>query len=171
MQISTLTRDRLDGLEPLWALLLEHHRAAEPEMAVRSSEESWSLRRAAYDDWLTEGGFAVVAEHDQELVGYAMVSIGSPDETWDLGPHTAELQTLVVHPIWRGSGLGTRLVEEVDTVLGQLGIDHLLVGVVAGNVDAVRFYERLGWRRRYILFHRGATNTNTAPTLATAAAE
>ena len=170
MEILKLERARLDAIEPLWSLLLDHHRAAEPDMAVRSSEKSWSFRRAAYSDWLTEGGFGVIAEHDEEVIGYAIVSIGGPDETWDLGPCTAELQTLVVHPAWRGSGLGASLVEAVDTELERRGIADLLVGVVAGNVGAVRFYERLGWRRRYVVFHRRRADDKTITAMTQAGA-
>jgi ribosomal protein S18 acetylase RimI-like enzyme len=157
MEIVPLAGSKLDEIEPLWTQLLVHHAAAEPEMATRPRAESWRLRRAAYETWLAGDGFGMLARDAGETIGYAMVNIEGPDETWDLGPRTAELETLVVRPHRRGDGIGSRLVDAVDSNLSKLGIENVLVGVVAGNVDALRFYERLGWRVRYLTLHRHLT--------------
>lgn len=144
----------LDRLEPLWSALLEHHRILGGELPFQNRGESWRLRRRSYRRWLAGGGFGLMAEADMGIVGYAMVSLDEPDDTWDLGPVTAELQTLVVASAGRNAGVGTELVRRMDRCLARRGIADVLVGVVATNVDAIRFYERLGWRPSYTLMHR-----------------
>ena len=53
---------------------------------------------------------------------------------------------MAVSPGERGSGLGSRLMDTVDAELARRGIHDLAVGVLAGNEDAIRFYERRGLR-------------------------
>ena len=71
------------------------------------------------------------------------------------GDRTAELETLAVLPEQRGAGIGGALMDAVDQELGRLGIDDLWVVVVAGNADALRFYERRGLRTYMHRMHRG----------------
>ena len=79
--------------------------------------------------------------------GYAVVEIHTgPDDTWPVGDTYAEVQSLAVSPGERGSGLGSRLMDTVDAELARRGIHDLAVGVLAGNEDAIRFYERRGLR-------------------------
>ncbi len=40
--------------------------------------------------------------------------------------------------------MGTQLLDAVEERLRESGTRDLLVGVVAGNADALRFYERRG---------------------------
>jgi hypothetical protein len=48
----------------------------------------------------------------------------------------------------------------VDAELDRLGIDDLWVAVVAGNTDALRFYERRGLRTYMHRMHRGRVPRN-----------
>lgn len=141
--------ERLGDLQPLWQSLHHHHAAVAPELVelgpVRSPQESWAARRALYEEWLAEpDAFALVAESASGPVGYALVHMRGPEETWATGDLIAELETLTVLPAYRGKGIGTSLVEAVYSELRGLGVRHLGVGVIASNTDAVRFYKRLG---------------------------
>jgi ribosomal protein S18 acetylase RimI-like enzyme len=61
--------------------------------------------------------------------------------------------TLVVAEPARGAGVGSALLDAVDHALGALGITGLVIGVMEGNDDARRLYERRGlvpgWRQLY----------------------
>ena len=135
----------LDALEPLWRSLLERHAALRPELPARSRADSWPRRRAQYERWLASpGSFAVLARRGPGLVGYALVEIQEPDETFVTGP-MADVQTLVVAPGERGAGLGGALMDAVDAELDRLGIGDVLLGCLVGNHAAARFYERRGF--------------------------
>ena len=156
MDIRPLTPSELEAVAPIWASLLEHHGRVEPDLVTRPAAESWPMRREQYERWLAEpGSFALVAEEDGGAVGYAVVHVQGPDETWVTGERTAELETLAVLPASRGAGVGTALMDAVDDELGAREIDDLWVAVVARNTHALRFYERRGMRTYLHRMHRG----------------
>jgi len=136
--------ERIDDLQQLWESLSEHHAAVAPHLqelgATRA--ESWPIRRELYRDWLTHAGaFVLVAEERERPVGYALVHIRGPEETWDTGP-IAELETLAVLPEHRGRGVGAALLARMHEELRNDGVAHWGVAVISTNADAVRFYER-----------------------------
>ena len=53
------------------------------------------------------------------------------------------------------AGIGAALMDAVDGELGRLGVDDLGLVVVAGNTEALRFYERRGLRAYAHRMHRG----------------
>ena len=98
----------------------------------------------------------VVAEDGEGLAGYAMVRIHEgPDDSWALEARYGEVWTILVTERARGRGLGSALLDEVDAVLARRGIRDLMIGVMEGNDDARRLYERRGlvpgWRQLYRL--------------------
>ena len=150
VDIRVAGRDSVDLLRDLWISLSRHHAAVAPELEeafgdVRPEDDSWAVRRALYDEWLAEpDAFALLAESDGRPVGYAVISMRGPEETWATTDRVAELQTLAVLPEQRGRGIGTRLVERMQEELAARGVGHFTVSVIASNADAARFYERLG---------------------------
>jgi ribosomal protein S18 acetylase RimI-like enzyme len=140
--------ERLDDLQPLWESLHDHHADVAPHLAqlgpIRSRRDSWLVRRELYEEWLAEpDAFALIAEAEGEPVGYALVHMRGPEETWTTGDRIAELETLTVLPGHRGGGIGMELMEAVYEELRRLGVRHMAVSVIASNEDAIRFYERL----------------------------
>ena len=156
MRIRRLEAAELERVAQVWASLLEHHGEVAPDLPTRPVTESWPMRRADYERWLAEpGSFALVADVDGEAAGYAMVRLQGPDETWVTDERRAELETLAVLPAHRGAGIGAALMDAVDEQLDRLGIDDVWLAVVAGNTDALRFYERRGLRTYAHRMHRG----------------
>ena len=139
--------ERIEDLRPMWEALSRHHGEVAPELAAigerRPLEDSWAVRRALYEGLFSEPGtFALIAEFGSSPVGYALVHIRGPEETWSTGDRVAELETLTVLPESRGRGVGTALVEAVFSELRALGVRQWAVGAIAANADAIRFYER-----------------------------
>jgi GNAT superfamily N-acetyltransferase len=156
LEIEKAGLERLEELRPLWESLHEHHASVAPDLkaigSVRAASDSWEVRRTRYRQWLAESdAFALIAEVAGRPVGYAVVHMRGPEETWTTG-QVAELETLTVLPELRGRGVGTALVEQVFRELRRLGVIHFTVGVIASNTDAVRFYERLGLERFLVSF-------------------
>ena len=145
-EIRSLPVREIERLRGLWLELRSHHETVAPQLPAHVSEDdSWERRRALYETWLAEpDAFALVAAKpgEDEPLGYALVSIDGPDDTWETGGRRAELQTLAVAPHARGDGVGGRLMDAVGAQLDRLGIPGLFVAVVATNTDAIRFYER-----------------------------
>jgi ribosomal protein S18 acetylase RimI-like enzyme len=149
------SRDDVDRLEPLWRALRDHHVTLPAMQPVRSLEDSWNYRRRQYLDWLGQDGYTLLfAERDNELIGYAMVSLGEGAATWDIGDRTAEIETLSVLESERGNGVGRALTDAAADVAAEAGAQSVLVGVAHSNQDAIRFYEREGFESFYVLLIR-----------------
>jgi ribosomal protein S18 acetylase RimI-like enzyme len=157
--------ERIAELQPLWESLSRHHAEVAPELApvfgaVRAPAESWAVRRALYEEWLAElGAFALIALEDGEPIGYAIVHVRGPEETWATGDRVAELETLAVLPGRRGDGVGRALVERMHQELAHRGVGHFTVSVISSNAGAIRFYERLGLTNFLVTYAGRVTDT------------
>jgi ribosomal protein S18 acetylase RimI-like enzyme len=151
--ISRAGAEALDRLRPLWLALHHHHQAVGGERLgpYVDDDTSWAARRALYEDFLAGGGFALLAERAGALVGYAMVAIKTStetelDDTWQSGERVAEIETLVVLPEARGEGVGSALLDTIDAELARMGIADVLIAAFVTNTEAIRLYERRGFR-------------------------
>ncbi len=155
LRIALAGPERIDELEPLWLELHHHHERVSRVQPFVDDETSWAARRRSYVETFETGGFAVVAE-DHGLIGYAMVRIhDGPDDSWALEDRYGEVWTVFVAEHARGAGVGSALRDAVDAELERRGIRDLMIGVMEGNDDARRLYERRGlvpgWLQLYRL--------------------
>jgi ribosomal protein S18 acetylase RimI-like enzyme len=165
----TITRagaEALDRLRPLWLELHHHHQAVGgPALGPYvDDEQSWNACRATYAKLFAAGAFAFLAERDGELVGYALVAVMPAsetilDDTWRVGGRVAEIETVCVAPAERGAGIGSALLDRVDAELQAEGIEDVLIGAVVTNSDAIRLYERRGFRPAWLYMMRLAGRT------------
>jgi ribosomal protein S18 acetylase RimI-like enzyme len=153
VQISTAGAERIPALEPLWAAMHEHHSLMQDAVApTRPVEESWRLRKAQYEEWLSsEDALLLIAERGGDPIGYAMVRFGPGAATWDIGERLAEIESLSVAPDARGGGIGALLMDAVRAATRDAGAERLFAGVAHANSGALRFYEREGFAPFYIL--------------------
>lgn len=149
--------DDLDILGPLW--LAVHHRHAEsmPELQPYVSDaESWRARRGLYEELFAKPDtLLLVAAVDGRPIGYGLAHVMQTEETWVAdtwvtGKRVGEIESLSVLPEFRGSGLGTQLLTGLEEHLHAAGVDDLILGVLSGNDDARRLYERLGYRPTWL---------------------
>ena len=70
------------------------------------------------------------------VVGFALAYLAQDPEPW--------LESLHVQSELRGHGIGTLLMRSLANHLKARGYNTLRLGVIDGNVDAARLYERLG---------------------------
>jgi ribosomal protein S18 acetylase RimI-like enzyme len=155
--IELLPVELVDELRDLWLQLHHHHQAVSPVQPFVDDEASWSRRRGGYVEILTAGGFALAARLDGKLIGYALVRLHpSPDDSWQLGDRYGEVWTLVVDEQHRGQGIGSRLLDEVDTRLKDQGLHGLVIGVMVGNDGARRLYESRGLIPGWLQLYRTA---------------
>jgi ribosomal protein S18 acetylase RimI-like enzyme len=157
MRLELAGIERVDEVRELWLALHHHHREVVGTLPlVEDNEQSWQRRRALYVGRLRAGsGFLVLALDGKPVVGYALVCVEEgPDDTFPVADRYAELYTLSVAPERRGEGIGTQLLDFVDRELARRSIVDLKVGVMVGNTDAQRFYERRGLRPGEIVLYR-----------------
>jgi GNAT superfamily N-acetyltransferase len=55
---------------------------------------------------------------------------------------------------YRGSGLGSELLRRLEDHLYDVGVEDLILGALAGNSDAIRLYERRGYRPTWLYLSR-----------------
>jgi ribosomal protein S18 acetylase RimI-like enzyme len=149
MRIVRAGSERIDDLQQLWESLHEHHATIAPHLTelgpVRAPRDSWAVRRALYDELLAEpDAFVLVAESGGHPVGYALVHLRGPEETWATGERIGVLETLAVLPGERGRGIGGALFDRMYDELRRMGVRQLEVAVISKNAAALRFYERQG---------------------------
>jgi ribosomal protein S18 acetylase RimI-like enzyme len=86
----------------------------------------------------------------QELVGeleplwLSLFDHQGPDDTWATGDRIGEVESLALLPGERGRGIGTLLLDCAEAILADRGARDVVIGVLAGNDGARRFYERRG---------------------------
>lgn len=136
----------VDEVRNLWLELHRHERSVAPALPLVPDELSWSRRRSLYIRWLElEQGFLALARNRACVVGYVFVRLDEgSDDTFPVGERYAELYSLSVAPAWRGRGIGSLLLDFVDSELASRGIHDLSVAVMVGNSGAQRLYERRG---------------------------
>lgn len=88
--------------------------------------------------------FIVVAEVRQHLVGFAQVSLGTP-QALVMSPAPAELDRLYVQEPFTGRGVGTALIHQAEADAQQRGAHTLWLTPWVGNVRALRFYAKHGY--------------------------
>jgi len=157
IRVELCAADRVDDVRDLWLQLHHHHRRVAPALPLVDEDAlSWHRRRALYLDRLERGtGFLALAVDAEVVVGYALVCIeNGPDDTFPLSERYAELYSLSVAEHARGNGIGTQLLDVVDSELAALGIHELKVAAMVGNDAARRFYERRGLRAAEVVLYR-----------------
>lgn len=94
---------------------------------------------------LTESPSATtwIAEKEKELVGFSIVewSVGQ-------GESSAYIQTIEVHPDWRGRGIGAELLNRAENSACTAGAEIIGLHVDVENPAAIHLYENRGYARQ-----------------------
>jgi ribosomal-protein-alanine N-acetyltransferase len=98
----------------------------------------------------------LITEEDSELIGFSIVE-------WSIvqGESAAYIQTLEVHPAFRGRGIGAELLVRAEESARSAGAHIINLHVDIENAAAIRLYERRGYARQgreehYYARHRAA---------------
>jgi ribosomal protein S18 acetylase RimI-like enzyme len=160
-QVRTGSAADLDLVGPLWVEV--HHRHAEsmPQLAPYvSDDETWRVRRRLYEALLAKPDtLLLLAFVGDTAVGYGLAHVMPVDDswipdTWVTGPRIGEIESLSVLPQYRGSGLGSELLDRLEQHLHAIGVTDLILGALAGNTDAIRLYERRGYQPTWLYLSR-----------------
>jgi len=89
----------------------------------------------------------LVAAHDERIVGCGAVRRMPAEAQTGARPY-GEVKRMMVDPGLRGQRIGARLLESLESLLSADGIEQALLETGAAQVEAMRLYERSGYRRR-----------------------
>src|ERR1700761_8149572 len=119
--LRTGSAEDLNLVEPLWVAVHHRHQESMPELAPYVSDaETWQARRKLYEEVLAKPDtLLVLALVDDEAVGYGLTHVFAMadtwiEDTWRTGDRIGEIESLSVLPEYRGSGLGTQLLERLE---------------------------------------------------------
>ncbi|TNY38473.1 GNAT family N-acetyltransferase [Thermomonospora catenispora] len=127
----------IDDVPTIAALIRELADYEKALHEVRATEED--LRRALFGP--EPKVFAHVAEHDEEVVGFALWFVTF--STWT-GRHGIYLEDLYVRPHARGRGHGKALLTELARIAVERGYTRVEWSVLDWNEPAIGFYKALG---------------------------
>jgi len=161
--------DDLDLLEPLWVAVHHRHREAMPELAPYVSDaETWRARRSLYEQLIDKPDtLLLIAFVGDNAVGYGLTHIlpvadSWIEDTWVTGERVGEIESLSVLPEYRGSGLGSELLDRLERHLHERGVDDVILGALSGNADALRLYQRRGYQPTWLYLSKFAGRPRTS---------
>jgi DNA-binding MarR family transcriptional regulator/GNAT superfamily N-acetyltransferase len=96
------------------------------------------------DEGMADAAF-LLATSDGAPVGYGGVRALPAGPGITAG--TGEVKRMWVDPTWRGAGLGSRLLREIEALARRRGHDRLVLDTNGGLTDAIALYERAGYAR------------------------
>ena len=133
-----------DSLEELTELL---HAAYAP-LAARGMRYTASYQGVEVTGRRAAHGECYVGELDGRLV--ATVTLAPPGRGhgsgWYGRPEVAKFEQFGVHPDLKGSGLGTRLMEEIERRAREIGAAELALDTSEHAADLIAWYQRRGYR-------------------------
>jgi len=146
---------------PLWVAVHHRHVETMPQLAPYvSDDETWRVRGGLYEDLLAKPDtLLLLAFVGEAAVGYGLAHVMPVDDswipdTWATGPRIGEIESLSVLPPYRGGGLGSELLGRLERHLRDIGVKDLVLGALPGNTDAIRLYERRGYRPTWLYLSR-----------------
>ena len=97
-----------------------------------------------------------IAEQDAELIGFSIVEWAAEQSAL-----VAYIQTLEVHPAFRGRGIGAELLARAEESARAAGAHSIALHVDVENTAAIHLYESHGYARQgreehYYARHRAA---------------
>jgi ribosomal protein S18 acetylase RimI-like enzyme len=160
-ELRVATAADLHLVEPLWIAVHHRHTESMPELApFVSDDESWAVRKELYEELLAKPDTLLLLAFDgAAAIGYGLAHVMELEDswipdTWQTGRRIGEVESLSVLPQYRGSGLGTVLLDRLEAHLRDRGARDLILGVLPGNDDAIRLYQRRGYRPTWLYLSR-----------------
>lgn len=147
IRIETPEMDEADLLADLWVQLARDQRAYESHL--RPAANRASIREAVARHVVTGG---VLVARDGEVVGFVMYGLETGE--FEQGVTRGVVRNLFVRPERQNEGIGSRLLAAAERELADAGADVVSLEAMAANEDAIRFYERHGFRLHRVEFEK-----------------
>lgn len=143
IQVREAAPSDLESIAGLWKKLDRFHRSLDLAFPERAdAEEQWlnSFQRT-----LGRFSFVWLAEHDGEPRAFLLARV-KQSPAFLGGVQVGEISDLYVDDSLRGSGAGSRLVEQAMKKFADLGVHSVEVQILAGNDSGLDFWVKQGFK-------------------------
>lgn len=138
----------------------EHHEAVaaliddfQKELVAMDSDHRLQWRPGFGEEYLKDnlkdvkekGGQFLIAVVDEKPVGFI---IGTPAKPYPHHQLSARIEELFVDPNFRGRGIATRLMDEMENFLRSKGVKEVWISVLLFNPTALELYKKRGYKGR-----------------------
>lgn len=89
--------------------------------------------------------FIYLAEDNQKIVGFITGEIFKKKAWYTV--QLGSINNLYVIEEYRNNGIGKKLMQIMIDSLKEKGITNIELNTFSGNVDAIKFYEKLGFKK------------------------
>jgi putative acetyltransferase len=123
--------------EPIQELFREYIH----ELGIDASFQNFELELEVLSRYYSKnaGGVLLIAKNDDQIIG--CVALRKIDE------HACEMKRLYVRPIYRKTGVGRALCQQlIDTAI-SFGYQKMKLDVLISSNNAINLYEELGFKR------------------------
>jgi len=97
----------------------------------------------------------LVAEISNQIVGFAAGSIKHLVNHMVVKDCTyGVINDLVVKKEFQNSGIGKMMIDEMENRLKEKGASYIELKVYAFNNDAINFYEKLGFKKKLVVYEK-----------------
>lgn len=103
-----------------------------------------------YFKTIIKNGAAVVAEKDNQVIGYLAGSF--KNEVSHLNIAYAEIDNLYIEPIHQSGGIGTKLINRFKELCRQQCVNKLRLTASAKNTKARNFYAKKGFIEHEVIY-------------------
>ena len=146
--------------------LLSFYQCVADHMEERSIRH-WHWGRYPNEEMIREdvnAGNMYYLRTDGEISAAVVAMIGQEPEynglSWTCGIRPGVFHRLAVHPSMQGAGLGGLVLDDVQQLLRRIGCDCVRCDTSERNGPALRFYEKLGFRRAGKMHWEGSPGDN-----------
>lgn len=139
-----------------YPMLIESFKALTAEYGQKLNREIGLDEIDAELDVIRINGFKDTLNNSESLVLVARDNIGRiigllAADSWHdknefVKPPYIEIFELMVDQDWQGNGIGTKLLDEAEKWCRTHGIDNITLTAQEFNVDAIRLYDKLGYK-------------------------
>ena len=146
MEIIRATEQELEELVSFYQIVADNME----ERAIRH----WHWGRYPNEELIREdvmNGNMYILRTDGAISAAVGVVFGQEDAydtlPWTCGMNPGSFHRIAVHPSMQGAGLGGLVLDDVQQLLRRSGHDCIRCDTAEDNLPALRFYEKLGFRR------------------------
>lgn len=127
---------------------------SESVYSLISDLEGHAMDRNAFKDVYSKNlsnpnVYYLVAENESEIVGFISLHV---QHILHHSKATCELQELNIVPALRGSGIGAKLMSEVERIARELALEEIELTTKVHRERAQAFYQKLGYAHTHNKF-------------------
>lgn len=134
-------KSKITTIEHVDDILALYPEADEERLAKIRSDVGKDIEKAKKGDRIVYG-----IESEGRIIGTVQLVFKDENEVYADGRGKAHLHHARVAEEFRGRGIGTVLVEEAEHEARKRGFKDMTIGVDEDNQQAIKLYERLGYR-------------------------